>query len=77
MARKIASVSPAQTPVTFSNPEPLLTGEQVAERLQLKTSTVYEFTRRQNKRPLPAMRAGEFLRFYWTDVEKWLKGDAA
>jgi len=67
----------AQTPVTASKPESILTGEQVAERLQLKTSTVYEFTRRRNKRPVPAMRAGKFLRFYWSDVEKWLKGDAA
>ena len=72
-----ASASPAQTPVTVSNSEPILTGEQVAERLQLKTSTVYEFTRRRSKRPLPAMHAGKFLRFYWSDVEKWLKSDAA
>ena len=77
-SRKSASVVPAQTPVpSVVNPEPVLTPEQVAARLQLNASTVYEFTRKRNKRPLPAMRAGKFLRFYWSDVEKWLKGNAA
>lgn len=54
------------------NPEPILTIEQVAERLQLKPATVYELTRRRNRRPLPVLRVGKFLRFRWSQIEAWL-----
>ena len=52
--------------------EPILTIEQVAKRLQLRPSTVYELTRRRNRRPLPVLRAGKFLRFRWSQIEAWL-----
>jgi len=55
--------------------EPILTVEQVSERLQLKPSTVYELTRRRNKHPLPVLRAGKFLRFRWSQIEAWLAGE--
>jgi excisionase family DNA binding protein len=55
-----------------SSSEPILTAEQVAERLQLKPSTIYELTRRRNQRPLPALKAGKFLRFRWSEIEQWL-----
>jgi excisionase family DNA binding protein len=74
--RKSANPSSAQVPATpVANPEPILTREQLAERLQLEPSTVYELTRRRNKHPLPAMKAGKVLRFYWSDVERWLRGE--
>jgi hypothetical protein len=41
-----------------SAPEVILTGEEVAARLKLNPQTIYELTRRRNKRPLPSMRAG-------------------
>jgi excisionase family DNA binding protein len=60
-------------PVAFTETfEPLLTIEQVAERLQLKPSTIYELTRRRNRRPMPVLRAGKFLRFRWSQIEAWL-----
>jgi len=62
----------AQPVVSIASSEPILTVEQVAERLQLKPSTVYELTRRRNGRPLPVLRAGKFLRFRWSEVERWL-----
>jgi excisionase family DNA binding protein len=58
----------------FPSSEAVLTPEELADRLKLKPSTIYELTRRRNKRPLPAMRAGKVLRFYWSDVERWLRG---
>ena len=61
-----------QPVVSIESPEPILTIEQVAERLQLKPSTVYELTRRRNRRPLPTLRAGKFLRFRWSEIERWL-----
>jgi len=54
-------------------PEPILTLEQVAERLQLKPSTVRELLRKRNKsRPLPALKVGKFLRFKWSLIERWI-----
>jgi excisionase family DNA binding protein len=55
-----------------SEPEPILTLEQVAERLQMKPSTVRELIRKRNRNPLPALKAGKFLRFKWSMVERWL-----
>jgi len=57
--------------------EPILTVEQAAEILQLKPSTVYELTRRRNSRPLPVHKAGKFLRFRRSEIERWLDGKAA
>jgi excisionase family DNA binding protein len=57
--------------------EPILTAEQVSEILQLKTSTIYELTRRRNARPLPVHKAGKFLRFRRSEIELWLDGAAA
>jgi excisionase family DNA binding protein len=57
--------------------EPILTAEQVSEILQLKPSTIYELTRRRNARPLPAHKAGKFLRFRRSEIECWLDGKAA
>ena len=55
-----------------SEPEPILTLEQVAERFQMKPSTVRELIRKRNRNPLPALNGGKFLRFKWSMVERWL-----
>jgi excisionase family DNA binding protein len=77
VAPAFPTLSPPVSAVSFHgtgdpSPEPILTAEQVAERLQLKPSTIYELTRRRNQRPLPALKAGKFLRFRWSEVEQWL-----
>jgi hypothetical protein len=76
-ARRAANAVPVQAPVSpVSNPEPILTPQDVADRLRFDSArTVYELTRRRNKRPLPAMKAGKVLRFYWSEVERWLRGE--
>jgi excisionase family DNA binding protein len=61
-----------QPVVSIQSSEPILTIEQVAERLQLKPSTVYELTRRRSRRPLPVLRVGKFLRFRRSEIEAWL-----
>jgi excisionase family DNA binding protein len=61
-----------QPVVSIQSSEPILTIEQVAERPQLKPSTVYELTRRRSRRPLPVLRVGKFLRFRWSEIEAWL-----
>jgi predicted DNA-binding transcriptional regulator AlpA len=55
----------------------ILTPTQVAERLQVKPSWVYEQTRERaevrNPDPLPHIKMGRYLRFDWKDVLDWLE----
>jgi hypothetical protein len=59
--------------VSVCPPEPILTLAQATERLQLKPETVRELLRKRgNRKPLPSLKAGKFLRFKWSLVERWL-----
>jgi predicted DNA-binding transcriptional regulator AlpA len=55
----------------------VLTPAQVAERLQVKPSWVYEQTRERNavrnRDPFPHIKLGRYLRFDWQDVSDWLE----
>jgi excisionase family DNA binding protein len=70
-------ISTNHSPAPLPQFEPILTVEQAAEILQLKPSTIYELTRRRNARPLPVHKAGKFLRFRRSEIERWLDGKAA
>jgi predicted DNA-binding transcriptional regulator AlpA len=54
----------------------LLTPEELAGRLKVGVSWVYEQTRRRgcvrNSDPLPYRKMGRYLRFSWTEVIEWL-----
>jgi hypothetical protein len=57
-------------------PEDILTPKQLAERLKVRVSWVYEKTRSRdshNIKPLPVLRCGRYLRFYWPDVCNWMR----
>ena len=59
------------------NPTELLTPDQLAERLKVGVDWVYEKSRtrgQHNANPLPVLRCGRYLRFYWPDVCGWLRG---
>jgi hypothetical protein len=64
-----------QTPTPI-NPSDLLTPEELAARLKVKTSWVFEQTRRRakirNKNPLPVIPLGKYVRFSWAAVSAWL-----
>lgn len=57
-------------------PEDILTPEQLAERLQVSKSWVFEQTRERakvrNKTPLPCIRIGKYIRFSWSQVCRWM-----
>jgi hypothetical protein len=57
-------------------PMEILTPQQLAQRLQVKPSWVYEQTRTRsgvrNADPLPHIKMGLYLRFDWRDVLGWL-----
>jgi hypothetical protein len=61
------------------NPQDILTPEQLADRLQVGVSWVYEKSRgrgRNGSKPLPVLRCGRYLRFSWPDVCDWLRTSA-
>jgi hypothetical protein len=58
-------------------PEDILTPAEVAARLKVKPSWIFEQTRirgkirNKGKPPLPYHRVGKFLRFHWPEVSAW------
>lgn len=74
----------AKVPIASANrppisPSDLLTPQELAERLKVKTSWVFEQTRTRakvrNKTPLPCIPLGRYLRFHWPTVCEWLIQD--
>jgi hypothetical protein len=60
-------------------PENILTPEELAARLKVRKTWVYEQTRSRNQNPLPRLNMGRYLRFDWAKVVEWLnqeKGDS-
>jgi hypothetical protein len=56
--------------------EDILTPAQLAKRLQVKVSWIYESTRGRGRfggSPLPVLRVGKYLRFSWPEVIEWLR----
>jgi predicted DNA-binding transcriptional regulator AlpA len=65
-----------QLPQAPLRAEDILTPAQLAERLQVSKSWVFEQTRVRakvrNEHPLPVIRLGKFLRFNWCAVCEWM-----
>jgi excisionase family DNA binding protein len=58
-------------------PENILTPEEVAARLKVPDSWVYEKTRARCRNPIPCLRLGRYVRFDWNAVISWLEEGAA
>jgi excisionase family DNA binding protein len=54
---------------------PLMRAEDVADLLCIKTSTVYELSRRRHD-PLPSVRIGRSKRFERRAIARWLEAHA-
>jgi excisionase family DNA binding protein len=52
--------------------EDILTPEELAARLKVPDSWVYEKTRGRCRNPIPCLRLGRYVRFDWTAVASWL-----
>jgi predicted DNA-binding transcriptional regulator AlpA len=52
--------------------EDILTPEEVAARLKVPPSWVYEKTRARCRNPIPCLRLGRYVRFDWGAVINWL-----
>jgi len=57
---------------TTLRPEDILTPEELAARLKVRKTWVYEQTRSRNPNPLPRLNTGRYLRFDWAKVVEWL-----
>jgi hypothetical protein len=57
-------------------PDDILTPAELAQRLKVSKSWVFEQTRQRakvrNKKLLPCIRLGKYLRFSWVQVSEWL-----
>jgi hypothetical protein len=73
-APKLGIVQDGQT--ARLEPSDLLTPEELADRLKVSPSWVFEQTRARskvrNKNPLPCIRLGKYLRFSWLAVCAWM-----
>jgi predicted DNA-binding transcriptional regulator AlpA len=59
-------------------PEDILTPTQLAKRLQVSLNWVYEKTRRRKlANPMPHLKLGRYLRFFWPDICAWMRTGAA
>ena len=52
--------------------EPVLTREEVAEKLQVKPGFVDEIRRRRCANRLRFFKVGKYVRYRWSDVEAYL-----
>lgn len=73
-----AAISPMRT--TRGNvPEAsdILTPRQLAERLQVPITWIYEKTRVRSRyivgQQMPVLRCGKYMRFSWSDIVEWLR----
>jgi excisionase family DNA binding protein len=52
--------------------EDLLTVQELAHRLKVPASWVYQHTRARGRQRLPSIKMGKYLRFEWSAVQAWL-----
>ncbi len=52
------------------DPADILTPEEVAARLKVPESWVYEKTRARCRNPIPCLRLGRYIRFQWPERDK-------
>jgi len=52
----------------------ILTPDELAARLKVPVSWIYEKQRTRCKNPIPSKPMGRYVRFDWDEVTKWLEG---
>jgi hypothetical protein len=54
------------------DPRDIVTPAELAARLKVPESWIYEKTRARCQNPLPCLRIGRYIRFSWVAVAEWL-----
>jgi len=71
-----AASSWAEASACLVKAEDIITPEELASRLKVPDSWVYEKTRGRCRNPIPCLRLGRFVRFNWVAVAAWLTAPA-
>jgi predicted DNA-binding transcriptional regulator AlpA len=75
-AEKPVCMAFADSEAKTASPAVLLTPLELAQRLAVPLSWVFEKTRERarvrDEDPLPVVRLGKYVRFSWSAVEEWL-----
>jgi excisionase family DNA binding protein len=58
-------------------PSEILTPTELAKRLKVNKTWIYERMRQRRGNPLPCFKTGRYLRFYWADICEWLESTRA
>ncbi|TAM79750.1 MAG: DNA-binding protein [Acidobacteria bacterium] len=64
---------PAHTSDVRTEPEKLLTVRELADRLSVPASWIYERTRRRGISRIPHLKMGKYVRFRYSDVQAYLE----
>jgi|CZKX01.1.fsa_nt_gi excisionase family DNA binding protein len=71
-----ASAAWPEASTSLVQADDILTPEELAARLKVPDSWVYEKTRGRCRNPIPCLRLGRYVRFNWLAVAKWLTAPA-
>src|ERR1700689_2278785 len=74
--RRGASAEWTKESASLVKAEDILTPEDLAPRLKVPDSWVYEKTRGRCRNPIPCLRLGRYVRFDWAAVATWLTAPA-
>jgi hypothetical protein len=66
----------AQPGTNLVQADDILTPEELAARLKVPDSWVYEKTRGRGRNPIPCLRLWRYVRFNWVAVVTWLAAPA-
>jgi len=66
----------ASPPTHALQADDIITPEELANRLKVPESWVYEKTRGRCRNPIPCLRLGRYVRFDWLAVAAWLTAPA-
>jgi excisionase family DNA binding protein len=63
-------------PITILNPSDILTPDELAARLKVRRTWVYDQMRHRSRNSLPAIKLGRYLRFNWPSVCEWMQAQS-
>ena len=63
---------PQFPPTDFVQDHDLLTVQEVAKKLRVPVSWVYERTRRRGIEKMPHLKLGKYLRFRYSEIHEWI-----
>jgi excisionase family DNA binding protein len=74
---RIAEAAGGALPSAPIDPSQILTTDELAARLKVSPRVIYGQTRVRSQNAIPHFRVGKVLRFNWSSVSEWLRGQKA